>query len=407
MVRTVRFRLTVWYSTLLLILGLAFILFLNVAARLDELDDRAVMAEMGLDEAEWTATGAGGDPEGADGSVGHRSPIDLVEEAGREFQAENLERLRTWSIVAGFALAIISGFGGFALSGIILRPVRDITEVASEISATNLSQRINHEGPEDELKKLADTFDSMIDRIERGFEAQRRFVQDASHELRTPLAAIRTNIEVAELAGEEGNEEQRALLETVKGQTERLTRLSEDLLLLTAPQGTLALETVNADEIVALALEEIEPLAERARVTLEAGAHTSCEAAASEDLLYRCVINLLDNAVKHTGEGARVAIATGCDGERVWIRVQDDGPGIPAEDLAHIFDRFFRVDRSRARGRGGAGLGLAIVQELMESMGGAVEAASPPGEGTTFTLRLLHAEGAHGAVLQRSEIPVS
>ncbi len=405
--RTVRFRLTVWYSTLLLILGLAFILFLNVAARLDELDDQAFMDERGLSEAEWQTTGGAGDTgEASGGDPGYLTPAELVAEASREFQAENLDRLRTWSIVAGFALAIISGFGGFALSGIILRPVRDITAVASEISATNLSQRINHEGPDDELKKLADTFDSMIDRIERGFEAQRRFVQDASHELRTPLAAIRTNIEVAELAGEGEHAEQRALLETVKGQTERLTRLSEDLLLLTAPQGTLTLETVDPGELVALALDEIAPLAARARVTLAANAQASCEAIASADLLYRCVFNLLDNAVKHTEAGAVVTIETGCDGERVWIRVQDDGPGIPPEDLAHIFDRFFRVDRSRARGRGGSGLGLAIVQELMESMGGTVAVASTPGEGATFTLRLRHAAGANGASPHRSEASV-
>ena len=402
MVRTVRFRLTVWYSTLLLILGLAFILFLNVAARLDEPDDQAVMEEMGLDRAEWQADGINTSEPAA--AVNDMTPAQLVEEAGHEFQSENLDRLRTWSIVAGFGLAIISGFGGFALSGIILRPMRDITEVASEISATNLSQRINHQGPDDELKQLADTFDSMIDRIERGFEAQRRFVQDASHELRTPLAAIRTNIEVAEMASETEQEEQRALLETVKGQTERLTRLSEDLLLLTAPQAALPLETVNPGELVAMALEELAPLAERADVVLAANTRGSCEAVASTDLLYRCVLNLVDNAVKHTGEGTAVTVEVGCEGDRVSIGVKDTGPGIPPEDLAHVFERFYRVDRSRVRGRGGSGLGLAIVRELMDSMGGSVEVKSPPGQGATFTLRLPQAQADNGAGPHRQGI---
>ena len=403
--RTVRFRLTVWYSTLLLILGLAFILFLNVAARLDEPDNQAVMEEMGLDEAEWQAAGveATSEETGA-GGMGDMTPAQLVDEAGEEFQAENLDRLRTWSIVAGFGLAFISGFGGFALSGIILRPMRDITEVASEISATNLSQRINHQGPDDELKQLADTFDSMIERIERGFEAQRRFVQDASHELRTPLAAIRTNIEVAEMAGDTGNDEQRALLETVKGQTERLTRLSEDLLLLTAPQASLPVETVNPADLVAMALEEIGPLAERAEVTLTSHARERCEAVASTDLLYRCVLNLVDNAVKHTGEGATVSVESGCEEELVWIRVRDTGPGISAEDQEHVFERFYRIDRSRVRGRGGSGLGLAIVRELMDSMGGSVEVESTPGEGATFTLRLPHTNTTNGASAHRPGI---
>ena len=366
-----------------------------MAARIDRPDDAAVMEEMGLSQTEQRDAGGA-----ADGLAG-MTPAQLVEEAGAEFHSENLDRLRTWSIVAGFGLAIISGFGGFALSGIILRPVRDITEVASEIGATNLSRRINHVGPDDELKQLADTFDSMIARIERGFEAQRRFVQDASHELRTPLASIRTNIEVAELAregaGADANEEQRALLETVKGQTERLTRLSEDLLLLTAPPTELLLEPVSPAEIVGVAIAELEPLAARAGVSLAADEHGDCEAVASADLLYRCVLNLIDNAVKHTGENASVTVGSGCEGERVWIRVRDDGPGIPAGDLEHVFERFYRVDRSRARGRGGSGLGLAIVRELMDSMGGSVEAESDPGEGAAFTLRLPRAAPADGA----------
>ncbi len=360
------------------------------------------MEEMGLDQAEWQEDGINASEPPA--AVNDMTPAQLVEEAGHEFQSENLDRLRTWSIVAGFGLAIISGFGGFALSGIILRPMRDITEVASEISATNLSQRINHQGPDDELKQLADTFDSMIDRIERGFEAQRRFVQDASHELRTPLAAIRTNIEVAEMASETGQEEQRALLETVKGQTERLTRLSEDLLLLTAPQAALPLETVNPGELVSMALEELAPLAERADVTLTASTQGACEAVASTDLLYRCVLNLVDNAVKHTGEGTAVRVEVECGDETVSIGVKDTGPGIPPEDLAHVFERFYRVDRSRVRGRGGSGLGLAIVRELMDSMGGSVEVESTPGQGARFTLRLPHAQSENGAGPHRQGI---
>ncbi len=394
-----RFRLTLWYSALLLLLGLAFVVSLNVAARLDKPDEQRVLAEMDMDEdTGWRVVDGASAADGGEASPA--APARLAEEMGSEFHSENLDRLRLWSIVAVIGLALASGMGGYALSGFLLRPVRDITQVASEIGAGNLSRRINHRGPDDELKGLADTFDSMIGRIESGFDTQRRFVQDASHELRTPLTAIRTNIELAELElGADGGEERLpGLLETVRAQTDRLARLVADLLLLTSPEATVASpdppERVDARGLAGAAAAELAPLAARAGVRIRVAEGAPHEAIASADLLYRCALNLIDNAVKHSGEGASVSIDAGADGAEVWLRVRDTGSGIPAEHLPHVFDRFYRVDRSRARGRGGAGLGLAIVRALTESMGGSVEAESTAGEGAAFTLRLPRAPDA-------------
>ncbi len=391
-----RFRLTLWYSALLLLLGLAFVVSLNVAARLDKPDEQRVLAEMDKDgDTGWRAVEGAASADGEAGEASPSAPVLLAAEMGSEFHSENLDRLRTWSIVAVIGLTIASGAGGYALSGFLLRPVRDITQVASEIGAGNLSRRINHHGPDDELKGLADAFDSMIARIEGGFETQRRFVQDASHELRTPLAAIRMNIEVAELErGADGGEAQ--LLETVKAQTDRLTRLSDDLLLLTSPEAAAAPldppERVDLRALAAAAAAELEPLAARAAVRLRVAGGPPHEALAAAAPLYRCALNLIDNAVKHSGAGAEVDIEAGADGEDAWLRVRDTGPGIPEADLPHVFERFYRVDRSRAGG--GAGLGLAIVRALMDSMGGSVTAASEAGAGATFTLRLPRADAA-------------
>ena len=391
-----RFRLTLWYSALLLLLGLAFVVSLNVAARLDKPDEQRVLAEMDKDgDTGWRAVEGAASADGEAGEASPSAPVLLAAEMGSEFHSENLDRLRTWSIVAVIGLTIASGAGGYALSGFLLRPVRDITQVASEIGAGNLSRRINHHGPDDELKGLADAFDSMIARIEGGFETQRRFVQDASHELRTPLAAIRMNIEVAELErGADGGEAQ--LLETVKAQTDRLTRLSDDLLLLTSPEAAAAPldppERVDLRALAAAAAAELGPLAARAGVRLRVAGGPPHEALAAAAPLYRCALNLIDNAVKHSGAGAEVDIEAGADGEDAWLRVRDTGPGIPEADLPHVFERFYRVDRSRAGG--GAGLGLAIVRALMDSMGGAVTAASEAGAGATFTLRLPRADAA-------------
>jgi signal transduction histidine kinase len=279
------------------------------------------------------------------------------------------------------------------LSGMLLQPVRDITAVASVISATNLSRRINHQGPDDELKTLADTFDRMIDRLERSFAQQRLFVQDASHELRTPLAAIRTNIDVLEMDPNATVDEYRELLELVKAQTERLARLSEDLMLLTTNEGeSPELESVAFQSIAREVIAQLEQLAAQRQVTLVADIPEEVEVIANGDLLFRCVFNLVENGVKYAGAGASITVSARNDHAMTAIHVSDNGVGIPPEHLPRLFDRFYRVDRGRSRREGGTGLGLAIVKELVNSMGGEVTVASQPGQGTTFTVRLPRAQ---------------
>ncbi|MFN0095835.1 MAG: sensor histidine kinase [Dehalococcoidia bacterium] len=311
-------------------------------------------------------------------------------EAADDINAQNLDTLRTWSLIAVVGLALASGVGGYVLSGMMLRPVRDITRIASEISATNLSRRINHEGPDDELKALAETFDSMIDRLERSFDQQRRFIENASHELRTPLAAIRMNIEVAEMDGELAEGDYRVLLDTVKQQTERLTRLSDDLLILSTNENVSPeLEPVHLGSVASGVVSELDELAARRSVTLSVAAEArDIEAMAEPDRLFRCVLNLVDNAIKYAGEGSSVVVHLRAPGGRPEIAVEDGGAGIAPDQLPNLFDRFYRVDRGRSRREGGTGLGLAIVKELVQNMGGSVDVASTVGIGTTFTIRL-------------------
>src|SRR3970040_53255 len=168
--RTVRFRLSVWYSSLLLVFGIAFVLALNVAVRLDEPDALArITCEEGI---QWEPVRSG-PGQAITGFTPVLTPMGVIQQAESEWYSQNLDRLRSWSIIAVVCLAVASGVGGYVLSGMMLRPVRDITDVASAISATNLSKRINHQGPDDELKALADTVDSMIARLETSFHAHR------------------------------------------------------------------------------------------------------------------------------------------------------------------------------------------------------------------------------------------
>ena len=383
--RTVRFRLTVWYSSLLLVFGVAFVVALNLAARLDHPD---VVFVQGINDVAWEPVRDG--PGGAiNGFQPVLSPSIVLQQAEDQIYSRNIDRLRTWSLLAVVGLALASGVGGYALSGMMLRPVRDITEAASEITATNLSRRINHQGPDDELKALADTFDLMIARLQSSFERQRQFVQDASHELRTPLAAIRTNIEVTEMDPDVSPEEYRELLELVKGQTERLARLSEDLLLLSNEDRSGPItEPVPLPLVAREVVRQLSPLASARGVALLVESPRDVWAMGSGDLIYRSVSNLVDNAIKYSGTGTTVTIITSSQVGQAVISVRDTGPGIAQDDALRVFDRFFRVDKGRSRREGGSGLGLAIVKEVIESMGGQVGVHPTTGGGATFYIRL-------------------
>ncbi len=388
--KTVRFRLTVWYSSLLLVFGVAFVVALNIAVRLDQPD--VVFSYDSVNEVEWQPV-RNGPGQAISGFTPVITPRLILQRAEDQIYSDNLTRLRNWSLLAVVGLALASGVGGYVFSGMMLRPVRDITKVASEISASNLSRRINHQGPKDELWALAQTFDSMIDRIQTSFARQRQFVQDASHELRTPLAAIRTNIEVTEMDPDATPEEYRTLLETVKSQTERLTRLSEDLLFLSNEDGEKPeFEPVAVDAITREVVHQMGSLAASRHVTLEAVPVPGLEIDTNADLLYRSLSNLVDNAIKYAGEGSHVVIRPSLDATNIDFEVSDNGVGIPPENLDRLFDRFYRVDRGRSRREGGSGLGLAIVQELVRSLGGSVSVRSEVGTGTTFTVRVPRGE---------------
>lgn len=382
--RTVRFRLTLWYSSLLLVFGLAFVIALNVAARVSHPETRALA---GVDAN--MQVGPAAEPGGA---IDTRQPrldaATIVNTAEEQLYQENLERLKTWSLVAVVGLVVTSAIGGYVVSGVLLGPVREISRVASEIGATNLSRRINHQGVDDELKDLADTFDSMIGRLEAAFKSQQQFVQDASHELRTPLTAIRTNIEVTEMDPSSTASDYRELTDLVKVQTDRLTHLADDLLLLTGPSTPPDLSVVSIDQLLAGVVRQLSAVATLRGTEIRVTVPEDLSALAEEDALFRSVSNLVDNAIKYSGDNSFVNIDARRDGDEIEISVADAGQGISQEALPHVFERFYRVDRGRSRREGGSGLGLAIVRQLITNMGGRVSVSSPPGEGATFSIHL-------------------
>jgi signal transduction histidine kinase len=245
----------------------------------------------------------------------------------------------------------------------------------------------------------------MLARLQAAFDRQRQFTADASHELRTPLTIIGLETTLALEDRQPASEYQR-VLRVVQGENEHMTQLVNDLLTLArldAGQAPLHPETLDLSEVTMEVIERLAPLATQKNVHLEAGELPEVPVQGDRSALLKVVSNLVENAVKYTpgGEG-RVRVLTGREKGRAWLRVEDNGPGIAPEDLAHVFERFYRADKARrneGEGEGdetsaGSGLGLAIAQGIAHAHGGEVAAQSEVGKGSTFELRMPLAPGA-------------
>ena len=285
---------------------------------------------------------------------------------------------------------VLAGIGGLLIAGRALSPVDSVTRLARRISAEDLSGRLDLDLPDDELGRLARTFDEMIARLEGAFRRQRQFTGDASHELRTPLTALKGQVEVA-LARPREPDEYRAVLGVVNEEVDRLIHLVGSLLTLAradAGEIPLAREPISLGDAVSGAVEQLEPLADQRGISLilEPGPETTIEA--DESLLLQLLLNLLDNAIKYTPATGTVQVSWAVKGESAFVTVSDSGIGIDAEHLPHVFERFYRVDKARSRSEGGTGLGLAISRWIVEAHGGEIDVASTPGHGTSLTVRL-------------------
>jgi two-component system OmpR family sensor kinase len=293
-------------------------------------------------------------------------------------------------LIGGGVAAIVSAaFIGWLAAHRALQPLEIITETALQITrADDLSRRIPMpESPQDEVGRLGMAFNESLERLERLFNAQRRFLADVSHELRTPLTAIRGNVDLLRRMG--GADP--TSLDAMQSETDRMSRLVGDLLLLAqADSGKLprAHDLIELDTLLLEVFREAQILAGGVRVSLSEIDQTCV--VGDRDLLKQLLLNLVSNALKFTPEAGQVVL--GLIPVNNWARltVTDTGIGIPPAELPHIFERFYRVDKARSRALGGAGLGLSIAQRIAHMHGGRIEAASEgiPGRGSTFSIWL-------------------
>jgi len=315
-----------------------------------------------------------------------------------------LRLLKNFSFLALGVLFVMSLGVGWVVAGRLLAPVDRITEVARRIQATDLSGRISLVGPEDELKRLADTFDSMLERLDEAFVAQRRFIADASHELRNPLAVIRTNLDVVMSDPEADEKALRDTSAVVRRATERMARMVDDLLALARLESPQHLdEQVDLGEVANEIADEFAAVARSHDVELRRSISVGIFVAGDRYALKRALANLAQNAIRYSPADSAITIAAGSKDGWVWTAVEDEGPGIAPEHREQVFERFWRTDRSRSRSLGGSGLGLSIVQQVAQAHSGLVRLSSEVGRGSTFVIWIpaLGRDGAGDA----SEVP--
>jgi len=301
-----------------------------------------------------------------------------------------LRRYRDLLLLGVPACLIVAGAGSWWLSAFALAPLIRLAGAAREIDVRTLERRLPIRGVDDELEDVTRAFNGVLERLDHAVGEMRQFSAALAHELRTPLAALRGEIELALGRLGTGDANRDHLASQIE-EIDRLKRLIEQILTLAraeAGQIPLTFAALDAGELAAALVEQLEPVAQARGIALTCECAPGAVVRGDGEWLRRLLINLLDNALKFTHEGGRVSVRVAPAGDRVTIAVRDTGVGIASADRPHVFERFFRADPSRSSSTEGTGLGLSLVQWIVERHGGSVGLESEVGSGTTFTVTL-------------------
>ena len=334
------------------------------------------------------------------GSYGSRAAIERRVIDGRKYAivvcqpldtvAADLRQVRGVLLLASPLLLAMAGLGGYLVAKRSLAPLGSMAEQARRITGSSLESRLEIGRAAEELEVLAASFNELLSRLDQTFDSMRRFVADASHELRTPIAVIRGEADVA-LSQDRSAAAYRETLAVILDESRRLSRLVDDLLnLARADAGNVRLQIREfyLSDLLQDCCRSAQALAAARGIAIECRSPEDAPFHGDEELLHRLVMNLLDNAIRHTPAGGRVAVTLDSAGAEMRLRISDTGWGIAPEALPHLFERFYRGDAARSRQDGGFGLGLAIVKWIAESHHGVVAVESAPGAGSTFTVTM-------------------
>ncbi|MFE9445182.1 sensor histidine kinase [Streptomyces sp. NPDC006602] len=379
---TIRIRLTLLYGGMFLIAGILLlsIIYLLAANALNVGSDLPFKVVSGQVSSDNCSIGSSTLPAA---ELNH-----ALNECVNEQRQHALDNLLSRSLLALLGLAVIAFAFGYAMAGRVLSPLGRITRTARAVAGSDLSRRIELDGPDDELKELADTFDEMLERLQRAFTAQQRFVGNASHELRTPLAINRTLLEV-HLSDPNAPVELQQLGKTLLATNERSEQLVEGLLLLARSDNQIVeRKPVDLAEVAEQAIDQVHGEAEAKGVVIR-GEQKPAVVQGNGVLLERIALNLLQNAVRYNvSEGGWVEVTTEVQHGQAVLVVSNTGPMVPAYEIDNLFEPFRRLRTERTGSDKGVGLGLSIVRSVARAHGGHISAQPREGGGLVMRVTL-------------------
>ena len=311
------------------------------------------------------------------------SSKDLISDIVKEIQTDFWKS----SLLITFIITVASSSMMYFFIGYALKPLKNLGEQIEDIQAKNLKHLVVADHSSIEIEQLTNAFNEMLERLSNTFSAQRQFSANAAHELRTPLAVMRTKLEVFEKNKKPSDTDYQETVNMIRMQTSRLSHVIDILLEMTDLQSAQKQDHISLADMAEEVICDLTALADKKDITISQNPGTA-EIIGHDTLVYRAIYNLVENAIKYNNTGGKVTVSIKEDSEYASVIIRDNGPGIKQEDWQHIFEPFFRIDKSRSRDMGGAGLGLALVKEIARQHGGDVYVVQSSKNGTEIALKL-------------------
>jgi signal transduction histidine kinase len=371
--KSIKFKLTFWYSSILLFFCAIFVFVFNflISGYFNRQFSNEPFAQVIVER-----------------QVPQRlrnlsqENMDLIEDS----RNQDLQTIRELSILSFIPLLALSFGGGYLIADRMLRPLKDLNDDIERITADNLLVKIKYEDTGDEISELIENFNNMISRLKSSFDSQKQFVENASHELKTPLSIIKLNLEALYSKKKLSKREKDKYVVNIKKSIDLMNKLMEDLLLLSSVEQNISKSSINLCKVVDSCVEDIGVIAKDKSIKIDYKCGSKVKILGNSTLVERSIMNILENAVRYSPADSEVVVRVKKEDGSGIVSISDSGPGIPIKHKKRIFERFYRVDKSRSKETGGVGLGLSIVKEIVEKHDGSISVKSSK-KGSTFVLK--------------------